>query len=241
MAAHHGGQNPEAWLAARRTAGIPDETWADIPGWPHQVSDQGRIRTVKGKILAQGATGTRPYPLTTLCANGERWKTTVHSLVLTAFEGLRPEGQESRHLNDVPTHNWYPENLAWGNWYDNARDKLNQDAYHTPEAKARRSDAARRGRATQLANLAALDDANAPSQATGPRWLQTVKRYVPWLRHKESPRTYHRRSEAPITDSSQPTARVETRQERSLPSARVSTTAPLTEGNRLAEIGHDAE
>lgn len=46
----------------------------------------------------------------------------VHSLVLIAFKGPRPEGMECRHLNGNPGDNRL-ENLAWGTHVENMADR----------------------------------------------------------------------------------------------------------------------
>lgn len=150
------GQNPEAWLTARRAAGKPDERWEQIPGWPHEVSDQGRVRTAKGKILTQRPNG-RPegsppelqYRLVDLYANKNKWTVAVHVLVLTVFEGLKSAGQQCRHLYGNPAHNWWPEGITWGDAIEQAIDKVLDPRWDTPEAKARRSEGARRAAATR--------------------------------------------------------------------------------------------
>jgi hypothetical protein len=47
----------------------------------------------------------------------------VHQLVLEAWVGPRPEGQEARHLDGVPTHN-VVGNLAWGTSSENKLDQV---------------------------------------------------------------------------------------------------------------------
>lgn len=189
--------NPEIWLAARIAAGQPAETWKPVPGWyyeqvglpvpamPHQISDQSCLRTAKGRVLTQRPHNRprevppeRRYRQADLCLGKEKATVLVHQVVLAAFAGAPEPGQESRHLNDIPVHNWWPENLAWGTPDQNAADKARQARYHTPAAKARRSEGARRGRATQLAERDAWIRANTPSptpKAEGRRgWLQKV-------------------------------------------------------------------
>lgn len=182
---------PETWLRDRLARGEPAETWKPVPGWPHEVSDQGRVRTAKGRVLTQRA-HNRPreappelrYRKTDLCANGEKVTVLVHQLVLEAFAGERPEGQESRHLDDIAVRNWYPENLAWGTPDQNAADKARQARYHTAEAKARRSQRSQRSRATQLAERDAYvrTHAQSPKPQAAPKagWLRRVVRYFPW-------------------------------------------------------------
>jgi hypothetical protein len=48
----------------------------------------------------------------------------VHLLVLEAFAGPCPAGQEGRHLNDVKTDCRWPENLAYGTRKENFADRL---------------------------------------------------------------------------------------------------------------------
>jgi NUMOD4 motif/HNH endonuclease len=174
---------PETWLAARLAAGRPAETWKAVPGWEatHEVSDQGRVRTVKGRTLKQRP-NNRPqdappelrYPLADLCANGRKVTVTAHSIELRAFAGPCPPGHESRHLDDIPSHNWWPENLAWGTPDQNAADKARQARWHSPEAKARRSEHARQSRATQLAARQAPPVGHPPSRRRIWRWLRRV-------------------------------------------------------------------
>lgn len=47
----------------------------------------------------------------------------VHTLVLLAFSGPRPEGQQCRHLNGDPGDN-RPSNLCWGTCAENAADRI---------------------------------------------------------------------------------------------------------------------
>jgi len=139
------------------------EQWTDLGhGWPHQVSDHaGRIRTAQGRILAH-RDSNRPengppfYQKTDLSAPGRpRWTgAPVHRVVLLAWAGECPSGQESCHGDDVPNHNCR-RNLRYDWPHGNAADKARQAAYHLKEAQTRRSQHARRSRATQLANTPA--------------------------------------------------------------------------------------
>ena len=250
------GQNPEAWLAARRAAGIPDETWADVPGWPHQVSDQGRVRNARGRILTQRPNG-RPkgaqpglqYRLVDLCANGEKWTVAVHVLVLTAFEDLKSEGQECRHLYSNPAHNWWPEGITWGDPIQQAIDKARMASYHTPEAKARRSDASRRARVKQLADVAALrerdredrdgDDTPSPIGERG-MWRRVTTTLRGFLaRHRRSPITAGQRP--PVTGGEHTDADSKRGAKRPVLLGRASRRKPVTEGDRFAGDRSDAE
>lgn len=111
------------------------ETWRPAVGFEkfYEISDQGRVRSLDrlvrrrgwailtGKVLGQ-------YPnnkgrlMVTLCGeNGARRRALVHHLVLEAFEGPRPEGQEGCHDNGNHTDN-RRENLRWDTHQENCHD-----------------------------------------------------------------------------------------------------------------------
>lgn len=90
------------------------ETWKDIPDRSgYQVSDHGRIRSFvrfsDGRVL-RPCTNLRGYRQVILGTTGGIH--TVHSLVLRAFVGERPDGMEINHKNGVKTDNRI-ENLEY--------------------------------------------------------------------------------------------------------------------------------
>lgn len=114
-----------------------EELWLPVVGYEglYEVSDQGRVcsvaRTVqqggrtyrvKERILKAGP-NTVGYPQVSLSKDGyvERGML-VHWLVLQAFIGPAPEGQEGLHWDDVP-HNNHLSNLRYGTKLENAADK----------------------------------------------------------------------------------------------------------------------
>jgi hypothetical protein len=66
--------------------------------------------------------GAHGYPVVDLKHQGKRKTFTVHTLVLTAFVGPRPEGYECRHLNGNRADSRL-RNLAWGTPSENDEDR----------------------------------------------------------------------------------------------------------------------
>ena len=114
------------------------EVFRDVAGWEplYKVSNWGRIRSLPrtvinrlggsqhfpGKILKPTPDGDGYFQVI-LCHNAQRENRKIHRLVLEAFIGPCPEGQECRHLDGNKTNNRI-ENLAWGTPQDNADDRI---------------------------------------------------------------------------------------------------------------------
>ena len=118
-----------------------NELWLPIPGYggEYSASDQGRIRSeerlcnnrwggqrlVESKIM-NGSIGNG-YRTVGLMTDGKQKAITVHSLIMLAFVGPRPEGLVIRHLNDNKIDNRLV-NLQYGtqleNWEDRRRNSL---------------------------------------------------------------------------------------------------------------------
>lgn len=64
-----------------------------------------------------------PYLQVKVVRNGKNVCRFVHVLVLTAFAGPCPEGQQCRHLDGISTHNWIG-NLVWGTPRENYEDAI---------------------------------------------------------------------------------------------------------------------
>jgi hypothetical protein len=111
------------------------ERWLPVVGFGdrYQVSNLGRVRSLcssRGwrripRVIIPFAGGGRDneYLKVTLCRDGKRKCEYVHNLVLTAFVGQRPIGQECRHLNDSPRCNRL-DNLVWGTAEENMQDRM---------------------------------------------------------------------------------------------------------------------
>jgi hypothetical protein len=116
------------------------ERWAWAPDCEglYRVSDRGEVwsaprATTRGGLLKH-VIGTAEYHWVTLTKDGKQERFQVHRLVLMAFDGPCPEGQEARHLDGDPGNNrWEPGteeermaaggNLIWGTHSENIRDK----------------------------------------------------------------------------------------------------------------------
>ena len=123
------------------------EKWKAIPGYLglYEVSDHGRVRSVAGVRRVGGGEGyLRPYPSrirslhtdkagyprVTLKSNGVSRNHLVHHLVLEAFVGPKPAGQECRHLNGNPADDRL-ENLQWGTSSENKHDIVRHGRHHS--------------------------------------------------------------------------------------------------------------
>jgi hypothetical protein len=116
--------------------------WKDIPGWEgiYQVSDKGEVRsltrtlrcrspfggfenrTFQGKALP-GWSMVNGYRAVNLMRPGQKEKTfCVHTLVLLAFVGPRPEGKECCHNNGIRQDNRIA-NLRYDTKRGNALDR----------------------------------------------------------------------------------------------------------------------
>jgi hypothetical protein len=105
------------------------EEWREIPGFPgYDVSDAGRVRswlTYRGKAgprLLKTPINSSGYPALHLqTPTGGRVRP-VHTLVLAAFVGRRPEGAVIRHLDGDSTNSRLA-NLTYGTPSENSLDQ----------------------------------------------------------------------------------------------------------------------
>lgn len=92
---------------------IAPEEWKPVPAYEdlYEVSSHGRVLShhrETPRFLRPGNHGAG-YRLVVLCKDGKQTSRTVHSLMLEAFIGPRPEGMEARHLDGNPANNlWAP-------------------------------------------------------------------------------------------------------------------------------------
>ena len=130
----------------QREATMSDaERWRWVPGYEglYQVSDHGQVLSMarpkvpQDHLLKQQSTRTG-YMTVSLWQNGRAWLITVHRLVLIAFTGPCPDGQEARHLDGNPANNLLP-NLQWdtdaANGLDRVRHGTSTPGSRNPMAK----------------------------------------------------------------------------------------------------------
>lgn len=125
------------------------ERWLPVVGYEglYEVSDLGRVRSVDRWVCNKWGTQTlraskvlkpridrRGYVHVVLSAGGKVKHCTVHRLVLTAFTGPCPEGQQARHGPGGPSDN-RPENLCWGTSVENHADMKRDGTHRQGERK----------------------------------------------------------------------------------------------------------
>jgi hypothetical protein len=114
------------------------ERWRWVPGYEglYLVSDHGRVwsmeRTVEYRPGVRGRRRGRilkahkipdGHLFVALSRDRVVRQPKVHQLVLLAFVGPCPPGQECRHLNGNPADNWVG-NLCWGTRSENRMDAV---------------------------------------------------------------------------------------------------------------------
>lgn len=114
------------------------ENWRPVVGYEgrYEVSDQGRVRSlgilangknrskrfIRGRILKHAY--SKRYPLVNLShVDGHKYNELIHQLVLAAFVGPVPDGQEVRHY-DGNRDNCTLGNLLYGTQSDNYHDSV---------------------------------------------------------------------------------------------------------------------
>ena len=89
------------------------EIWKDIKGYEglYEISDSGRIRNSRGKILKQSI-GTSGYYTTHLYNHTKRQTVMAHRLVAKTFVPNPENKREVNHINGNKTDN-RAQNLEW--------------------------------------------------------------------------------------------------------------------------------
>lgn len=114
------------------------ETWRPVPGWEgyYAISDMGRVKSLarsvpgrpgvlinKRERLLASQMNASGYLQVWLCRDNRRSQQLVHRLVLLAFAGACPDGQEGCHGDGDKTNNAVA-NLRWDTRSANTHDKV---------------------------------------------------------------------------------------------------------------------
>lgn len=107
------------------------ETWLPVVGYEDRyiVSDHGRVFSLRAGVMLAPCVNKGGYQQVSLTDGTTKTSLLVHRLVLEAFVGPCPEGQEALHGaagQDINT----PENLRWGTRTENNRDLILHGTHH---------------------------------------------------------------------------------------------------------------
>lgn len=120
-----------------------NERWLPIAGFEgsYEVSDQGRVRSLARTItrgdgmhqpvperILRATVGNHGYPNVHLQKPGVKSMRTVHTLVLEAFVGPRPDGADACHENGNRIDPRL-SNLRWDTRSANVRDSIRQGTH----------------------------------------------------------------------------------------------------------------
>lgn len=112
------------------------EVWKPVVGYEglYEVSDQGRVRSLYRRrwcgshwykvppCIMKTPLAISGYPVVRLTKDKKGRTVTVHTVVLSAFVGPKPLGQECRHLNGN-REDPRLANLKWGTPTENTEDR----------------------------------------------------------------------------------------------------------------------
>jgi hypothetical protein len=103
------------------------EEWKWVVGYENEyaVSNTGKIYSHKTKKYLSLINRPDGYISVSFWRNDRSNMYLVHNLVLEAFIGPRPEGQEARHYPDTTRSNNNVNNLQWSTHIVNEQDKAN--------------------------------------------------------------------------------------------------------------------
>ena len=121
------GAQHEHWRFAMQQHHTTPEEWRPVVGYEgrYEISDRGRIKSLirGGKISLGGRDSSKGDTRirSGLSSGGSRRYFYIHTMVLTAFFGPKPDGHECAHWDGDPTNN-HISNLRWATHKENADD-----------------------------------------------------------------------------------------------------------------------
>lgn len=171
------------------------EEWRAVVGFEgaYEVSDMGRVRSIPrvasdGRRLTGRVLRPLPHPygyaMAALCRAGEYRKHLVHRLVLEAFVGPAPDGEEGCHGDGNPANNALT-NLRWdtrrGNMADAVRhgtmrpglvpgERNGMSKLNASDVRAMRSMRARGAKYSEIGGRFGVSDVQAGNVCSGRSW-----------------------------------------------------------------------
>lgn len=101
------------------------EDWKDVKGYEglYQISNYGRVRNAKGKLIKTWLKKRYLYEDVILCKNGKRKHHLVHRLVAENFINNPENKEQVNHKNGIRFFN-HVNNLEWCTGLENQRKKV---------------------------------------------------------------------------------------------------------------------
>lgn len=172
---------------AEQRSSVSAEVWRPVVGYEglYEVSNLGRVRSLRGarpKVM-KGYITKKGYHRILFCVRRKTRKRFAHHLVLEAFVGPCPDGQQARHLDDDKLRNEL-ENLAWGTSVQNTADAIRNGVFPIGERAGsakltveavraiRRADP--KTQDTDLARLYGVTHTTIASARSGRSWVHVV-------------------------------------------------------------------
>jgi hypothetical protein len=113
---------PEEWRDVPGREGYEVSSWGNMRSWNASRGRRKEPRPMKPWIQKRGG-----YPAVKLGGGGQN--VTVHSMVMLAFVGPRPDGMDIRHLDGNPRNN-HLANLCYGTRSENIYDSVRHGTHN---------------------------------------------------------------------------------------------------------------
>lgn len=166
------------------------ESWKKIPDWQYEVSNWGRVRSLRNGVLKQHSKNKWGHLKVSLArgdskrVNGNKKDFGVHQLVAKVWLNTKPKGAIIRHLNGIAWDNAY-WNLAWGTQLENKQD----DIKYGTASKAEHAQAKLNWAKVDYIHLSPLSDIEVAQELGVSRKLVSgVRGGTRWVRHTTSPK-----------------------------------------------------
>lgn len=115
--------DPEVWRAIEDAPNYEVSSYGRVRSLDRTITtSSGQRRCYKGRLLTPSPCNTLGHRVVNLRGGSKILRCYVHRLVLGAFVGECPAGQEVRHLDGVASNN-HLTNLAYGTPAQNTADK----------------------------------------------------------------------------------------------------------------------